>query len=150
MTQVLLMLWMFVVGSLIAVQGAANSALNRFLEQPLHAAIVSFATGLLALLAIGAVLPAGWPSFWKVAEAPKLYLIGGVLGALFIITVILVLPRIGAGRTTVASLCGQVVLSLVIDHVGLLGVPQQPIDAKRLVAAGLVIAGVVLFGTSKG
>jgi len=39
---------------------------------------------------------------------------------------------------------GQMLCSLVFDHFGLLGVPQQPASLTRLGGAALLILGVAL------
>ena len=47
--------------------------------------------------------------------------------------------------TTVALfIAGQLAASLVIDQLGLLGVPVHPLDWKRVVGVACLVAGVVL------
>jgi len=42
------------------------------------------------------------------------------------------------------TLAGQIAASMVLDHFGLLGFPHIPFDAKRLLGACLLAAGVYL------
>ncbi|MBK3736402.1 EamA-like transporter family protein [Azospirillum brasilense] len=69
---------------------------------------------------------------------------GGLFGALFIGTAILMVPRLGAATVLALIVVGQMLGSLVFDHVGLLGLPQQPISPTRLAGAASLILGVVL------
>ena len=39
---------------------------------------------------------------------------------------------------------GQLLISLALDHFGVLGVPQQPLSLGRIAGVGLVLAGVLL------
>jgi transporter family-2 protein len=39
---------------------------------------------------------------------------------------------------------GQMLVSLGLDHFGLLGYPSHPLNGWRLVGAGLIVAGVIL------
>ena len=144
MNQVSIVIFMFFVGSLIALQGSLNSALGKFLEHPLHAAIVSFGMGLVALLIASLCLKTGLPSPTKIFSAPKVILIGGLLGAVFVTSVILCVPKIGVANVVMAALCGQIVLSILLDHFGAFGVNARPIDFKRLAGAVLVVVGVIL------
>ncbi|MCM8537023.1 MAG: DMT family transporter [Lentisphaeraceae bacterium] len=149
MSQVSIVLFMVVVGSLIALQGAVNPALGKYLGQPLHAALISFGTGFCALFIASFFLKTGLPSAEKILSAPKVYLIGGLLGSVFVVSVILCVPKIGVGKMVWATLCGQVILSLILDHFGAFGVPKQPVDFKRICGALLVIAGLVLINWRK-
>lgn len=144
MNQVSIVIFMFLAGSLIALQGSVNSALGKFLEHPLHAAIVSFSLGLVALLITSFCLKSGLPSPAKIFSAPKVILIGGLLGAVFVSSVIFCVPKIGVANVVMAALCGQIVLSLLLDHFGVFGVTARPVDFKRLVGAVLVVVGVIL------
>ncbi|WDE98668.1 DMT family transporter [Lentisphaera profundi] len=144
MNQISIVIFMFFVGSLIALQGSVNSALGKFLEHPLHAAIFSFGLGLVALLIASLCLKTGLPTTAKIFSAPKVILIGGLLGAVFVTSVILCVPKVGVANVVMAALCGQIVLSLILDHFGVFGAAARPIDLKRLAGALFVIIGVIL------
>jgi len=46
--------------------------------------------------------------------------------------------------TITLMVAGQLLISLVLDHFGALGVPRAPISLTRVAGVALVIAGVVL------
>ncbi len=67
-----------------------------------------------------------------------------MLGAFVVVSSIILVPRIGAAATIGLVLAGQVLASIIIDHLGLLRVPVHELTAPRIVGAALIIAGVVL------
>jgi bacterial/archaeal transporter family-2 protein len=149
MSQVPVIIFIVFVGGLIALQGSVNAALGKFLEHPLHAAIVSFASGLVAVLIASLMMKTGLPSISKIFSAPKVILIGGLLGSVFVTSVILCVPKVGVANVVMAALCGQIILSLILDHFGAFNMPKQAIDIKRVAGALLVICGVILINYKK-
>jgi len=53
-------------------------------------------------------------------------------------------PRIGAATLLGVSVAGQMLVSLLLDHYGLIGYPVHPVSAWRIVGAALLLAGVWL------
>jgi transporter family-2 protein len=51
---------------------------------------------------------------------------------------------LGASGLTAVVIAGQLVISVVIDRLGLLGIARQPIGLTRIVGLLLLAAGVVL------
>lgn len=144
MSHVFILAFMFVVGGMIALQGAVNAQLGKYLEEPLHSAMFSFGSGFLTLIIAAAIMGKGYPSITKIIEAPKIILIGGLLGTFFVTSCIIFIPKIGIANVLLAALCGQIIFSLLFDYLGAFGVPKQPIDFKRAAGAILVLSGVIL------
>jgi len=131
-------------GISVALQQVLNSKLRTELGSPWWAGFVSYFVGVLAMLTIivGSGEPrlsaamagrTSWPS-WT----------GGIFGAIFIGTAILMVPRLGAATVLALIVVGQMLGSLAFDHFGLLGLPQHPASLARLVGAGFLLLGVVL------
>ena len=144
MNQIILTAFIVFVGSLIAIQGVANSALGKHLGEPLHAALISFGSGFLLLLALTLTLTEGLPDISKVAAAPKVTLIGGALGVVYVTSMILFVPKIGVASALIAALCGQVILSILLDHFGVLGLQANPASPSRIAGGLLIILGLFL------
>ena len=53
-------------------------------------------------------------------------------------------PAIGIAMTMIGILTGQVSKSLIIDHFGLFASQPRPIDRKRLIALGFIVAALIL------
>jgi len=134
----------FIAGVAFAVQFGVNAQLSNFIGSPLSAATVSFWVGAVALLAVSLIGRQPLPLENTVTEAPWWTWTGGMLGAFVVVSSIILVPRIGAAATIGLVLAGQVVASIIIDHLGLLRVPMHELTAPRIVGAAMIIAGVVL------
>jgi len=124
-------------------QAPINSTLGRSVGT-FAAASVSFAIGLLVLIAITLVLGGG---FGQVAEAGALrwhYLTGGLLGAAYVTTVLVSVRTLGAGGVTAATIAGQLTMSVFLDRSGLLGLDERGLTLQRLVGIALLAAGTFL------
>jgi transporter family-2 protein len=76
--------------------------------------------------------------------------VGGLLGAVYVLTTIILAPKLGAATLIAAVVAGQMMASLILDQYGLVGFPVHPVSALRLLGAALVIAGVVLVQRGSG
>lgn len=130
-------------GGLVAMQAPINSTLGRSVGT-FAAASVSFAIGLLVLIAITLILGGG---FGRVGEAGELrwhYLTGGLLGAAYVTTVLVSVRTLGAGGVTAATIAGQLTMSVFIDRSGLLGLDERGLTLQRLLGIALLAAGTFL------
>ena len=136
---------MLVSGVFVALQPLinANLALRVGLVQ---SALVSFAVGTVVLT--GVSLAYGHGSLRSVTVAPWWQFTGGLLGAFFVTTIIIAVPRIGTTAALAAAIASQLAAGAMFDHFGLLGGRHIPMDLWR--AAGIVLlvagAGLVLKG----
>jgi transporter family-2 protein len=131
-----------VAGALVALQAPINSKLGGR-TGTFPAVTISFAVGVMILVALLAVL-GQLGGIGEARGAPWWYFLGGVLGVVYVTTVLLSVRELGAGGVTAATIAGQLTLSLVIDQLGLLGVARQPITAARAAGVLLLAAGVWL------
>lgn len=110
------------------------------LSSPILAALVSFVVGTVSLLIY--VIASGE----KIADvslarnAPVFAWLGGLLGAFFVASTIILLPRLGVVLTISLVIAGQMIMSLIIDHFGLLGTPVKEINLARV--SGVILIGV--------
>ena len=133
---------MAAVGGLIALQPVVNAGLGRATGN-LAATLVSFAVGTLLLAALVA-LSGQVAGLGSTFEVPWYYLLGGVLGAAYVFTALVVVSSIGAGGVAAATITGQLVASVVLDRLGVLGLEQTPITFERLLGVLLLLAGTYL------
>lgn len=140
----LLVLLAVIVGSLMPVQASINAELGRFLQHPYMGALISFATGTLALSII--VLVQGLPleQVRKLTSTSPHLLVGGLLGAMFVGSSIFLIPKLGATTMIAAFVTGQVLMSLVLDHYGLMGLPVNTVSLQRIIGIILLFAGLAL------
>jgi bacterial/archaeal transporter family-2 protein len=130
------------VGGLIAAQPAVNAGLGKETGS-LAAALVSFAVG--TLLLAGIVVAAGEVNgLSHTFDVRWYYLLGGVLGAAYVLTALIVVKEIGAGGVAAATITGQLTLSIVLDRLGVLGLEETPITWERVAGVVLLLAGTYL------
>lgn len=131
-------------GASVAFQQVLNANLRVQIGSPWWAAVASYFVGLLFTLAMALVVPG--PKFAEIfnRSGDLLPWLGGIFGAIFIAVAILMVPKLGAATTISLIVIGQMTLSLVMDHFGLLGLPVQPISMMKLAGAACLILGVFL------
>lgn len=138
------MLVALVAGACAPTQAGINSQLRLWTQDPVFAAMISFAVGTLVLVAYVVVLRVPWPPLKTVPELPLWMWSGGVLGAFLVVVSILLAPEIGAANLMAFMITGQMVAGIVLDHFGLIGYEIHPTNIWRLIGVVLLVAGVVL------
>ncbi len=125
-------------------QGVVNSKLATTVDSPILAAFVSFVVGTVALFVY--ILLAGIPlnNLAASKNAPPVVWIGGLLGAFFVSIMATIVPRLGVAFAFSSAIAGQMIITLLMDHFGWLGVPEKPINFWRVLGAILITVGVIL------
>ncbi len=134
----------FVAGLVLTVQVGVNSTLRQALGNPAMAALASFVVGLIGLALYLILTRATVPTRSAMAAVPAWAWLGGLLGAFYVATTVIVGPRLGAAALLALSVLGQLLASLIFDHYGWLGFPQHEITVVRVVGAVLLFGGVLL------
>lgn len=133
------------IGALLPVQAVLNTKLGKQTGGPLISSTLSFLVGLIGLLIINLVVNYSAVSSMKLLSVSPWYLwIGGLLGAIYVTCVIFVNQQQGVALTFALVVAGQIFISLLIDHFGLLGSFVRPITIPKIIGALLIIAGLVL------
>ena len=143
------MVWLYllvclVAGALMPLQAGVNAQLARWVGHPVVASLISFAVGTLALFAYSAALRPQLPALSALAAAPWWVWAGGLLGSVFVTAAAAFAPRLGAATFISVTIAGQVLVSILLDHFGVVGFAARPVTAPRLLGALLLIAGVLL------
>ena len=136
-------LLVFVAGGMIALQAPTNAMLAKVGGSPVLAALISFAIGTLALFVVW-LASGNRPGSSAFSNLPWYAWIGGLYGALYVGVAAYAAPKIGLASLITIGIAGQIVMALLLDHVGALGLQRDPISLGRIAGAVLVIAGVIL------
>ncbi len=139
----------FFAGSMIAFQSPINAKLGGLMGGSLVAAFCSFAVGTV-ILAVLLVITGNIPRLGDIGRTELWMWSGGLMGAIFVFTSISVVPVIGAALMIALFVAGQMAGALLIDKTGFLLPASIPIGWERILALGLIMAGVVLFTRSGG
>ncbi len=131
-------------GMAMPTQATVNSKLAGYVESPVAAAFLSFAVGTVVLFVY--MLLTGLPlsTLALAKDAPLIAWIGGFFGAFFVAVMATVVPKIGVALAFSLAISGQMLVTLLIDQFGWLGVPERPINLWRVLGAALITVGVIL------
>ena len=131
-------------GAALPVQAGINVHLRGIFGNPVRASFVQFTVGALFLLALTLFARDPWPALNDLARGPAWAWTGGILGALYVVSVIVLVPRLGSAVTFALIVAGQMGISLAIDQFGLFGLPRSPLSLARIGGGALLVAGVIL------
>ena len=141
----LLVLAVFV-GGIVPVQGVINAQLGRHLNSPLQASLMSFTGGWLLIALLCCFFGGGLPSLTNLRAAPTVLITGGVFGGVLVTSIILLMPRIGAGALMAGTITGQILFAMLLDHFGFLGTEVRSISSFKIAGCFCLAAGVYLVG----
>lgn len=144
MRTLLLMLIAMLAAGVIPVQAIVNGRLGQEVQNPLLASLISFTGGTMLLCLLVLLSSGGWPAIPATARLPWYLFTGGLLGAVFVTAVLMLVPRIGTANLLAAAIVGQLLMSLIIDHFALLGMPQGSVSLSKLGGAALLVLGMLL------
>ena len=131
-------------GIAVAVQQVLNGNLRSALNSPAWAGLVSYLGGFVTMAVILVATREPVPSWKLVSAGPWWAWSGGILGGVFILLMILLLPSLGAATLLALVVAGQMRAGIAMDHFGVFGLAQHPISISRLAGIALIIGGVLL------
>jgi transporter family-2 protein len=129
-------------GAVVAFQPPANASLSRYVGD-LGAAFVSI---MIAALIIAALLVTiGHPGrLSAIGSIRPVHVLGGVGGATIVTVSLIAVRPLGAAALVALLITAQLLVAVVIDRFGWLGLEHIPVSGTRLVGIALAIAGTVL------
>ena len=133
-----------IAGTMMPTQAAVNNKMAAVVDSPVLAAFISFFVGTVGLLIF--MIATGTPLgiLTSAKNAPPIAWIGGLMGAFFVAATVTLVPRLGVAMTFSLIVAGQMLITLVLDHFGVLGVPVKEISLMRILGILLITGGVVL------
>lgn len=141
MIQLVFLFVALVGGALAGLQGAMNADLSRRIG-PIEASFVTFAGGALILGLLTVLFGTG--QLHRLTDAPRWQLTGGIMGVIIMAGLIASIGRLGAAPAIMASIVGQILLGMTVDHFGLLGVTRSPFGWPRALGVALMVAALGL------
>jgi bacterial/archaeal transporter family-2 protein len=130
-------------GCLVGMQAPINSRLGKTVGS-IEAATISFLVGTVALVLILLIARGGLGGVDRIGRVPWWALVGGLLGAVYVSVALVAVRTLGASGLTAVVITGQLVISVLIDRFGLLGVARQAVGVQRITGLVLLAAGVLL------
>jgi bacterial/archaeal transporter family-2 protein len=140
--------WMIpfiILGGALQTCGAAiNGKLYKHMINPWLASAVSFAIVTAFFVAAFIMMPNPRPSAKDLASMPWWAVVGGLVGGVQAYAGFTMVNKIGASTFVGLTVTSALIMSLLIDHFGWLGMDTHPITVGRVVGAACLIAGIFL------
>lgn len=132
-------------GLAVAVQTGANAQLRQIVNSPIITALISFLVGTI-LLSVYVIITSRQfiPATSVLTQISWWKWLGGIMGAFYITTVVIVAPKIGAANTLGFIVAGQLISAVLFDHMGWIGFVIRPINLWRVLGVVFLILGVYL------
>lgn len=128
-------------GIAVGLQSPMASMLTQRLGVFESVFIVHIGGALIALVPI-LLYSGGKLSQWR--SVPWYVLGAGIFGLIVIGAISYMIPRIGVAGAITSIVAGQLLVSTVLDHFGLLGAMSRPLDPTRVIGLAVVLLGVWL------
>lgn len=139
----LYLLMALLAGVATAYQPGLNARFASHTPSRLYGALLNFVVGALAMSLITLLARAPAPTSAGLSAAPWWSYLGGTLGAFFVTTAVMLVPKMGNASYLAAMIAGQLMASVVIDHFGHMGLDQHPFTWGKAVGIALMLAGVL-------
>jgi len=131
------------IGAAVAAQAPINSRLAQS-TGGLPATTIALGVSFLALIVL-TTLTGKLGGLSHIGDAPTWAVVcGGLVGALYVGSIVWTVRALGAAGLTAATIAGQLGAAMLIDHFGWLGVDRSPITAAKLAGVALLAAGTYL------
>lgn len=135
----------FISGLLLSNQSPINARLGKGLGSPFIAASFSFTIGTIFLGCITFIqTKALLPSSEFISQQPAWIWLGGVLGCIYLTSNILLFPRIGAVKTVVLPILGQIIMGIAIDTFGWFGASASTFNMIQGLGVVIMFSGILL------
>ncbi len=122
------------------------AVMGRFGERVGAWEALTFSVALSALLALAGLLlvRGGIGSLGSTLTAPKWLWLGGLMGAVIVLSITLVGPTLGTTATVSLLIAGQLVAATVIERFGWFGYERIPLGWVRVLGIALLGIGAAL------
>ena len=133
----------FFLGIVMSIYLPMNSSVSRYLGSPIAASVVFYIVALATTLAIF-IYFGEYHLLTKIKSVPKYLYLAGVISAFMIIGTTFIIPQIGARKFFILLVSGQILMAILVSHLGILESPRDPVTIKKIIGAALVITGAAL------
>lgn len=128
------------IGVLITIMVTLNGTLDAYLG-PYLSVLVIHIVGLLAVSGIF-IIKRLKPTFIK--GVPLYLYSGGAIGILLVLANNISFAGLGASLTLALGVFGQLILSSVIDHYGLMNMDIYKFRREKIVGFGIILIGIII------
>ena len=131
-------------GAGIPIQVAMNGKLREAVRSAPIGVALAFALGSVAMIGLSLTGAMGRGHLAGAASAPWWAWLGGLLSVAAVLASVVALPELGAAPVIAATVFGQLVTAMLIDHFGWLGVDRSPVNGWKIGGVILLFVGALL------
>ncbi|HLP19994.1 MAG TPA: DMT family transporter [Chitinophagales bacterium] len=139
-----------ITGALIPIQAQTNAGFSRAIGSAQTTGLMVFVMGVIVMSLYVLVTATPLPKMEQLTAAPWYSYLGGLIVPIYVISITLLVPRIGVGAAIGLIVTGQILCAVAIDHFGFFNAAIQKIDIRRTIGVVLMIAGVYFVMGKKG
>ncbi|SDN78149.1 DMT family transporter [Alkalicoccus daliensis] len=142
---ILMILFTLIGGLTLSTQSAINGTFSRK-AGTIETTLLTFLTGTMFLAIL--ILFWGQGNLSAIVEVPNWQLSAVFLGVLFVLFIVIAVPKIGVIATNITVITGQLAIGMIIDHFGWFNSLVIPLDTSRLFA--MVFMALAIYFIYKG
>lgn len=139
----LLVILAIICGAVFPLQAGLNNKLTKVTLNPIVTTFFSVMISFLTILIYALFTQQKFPSLSKLTDAPFYVWFAGMLGTLYVASIIYLVPRLGLAFSFSLVVAGQMAMSLFLDHYGVFGI-REPITSGRIVGTLFIVIGVIV------
>ena len=124
--------------------GGMNATLGRTLGRPMWAVAATFALAMSASLTVALATGQRLPDAAGIAQVPWWSWLGGLFAAGFVLSLTLVADKLGASVFTGVTVTVAMIVSVVLDHYGVVGFPVHKASLMRIAGSVVMTGGLGL------
>jgi transporter family-2 protein len=133
------------IGAFVVVQASINGELRGLVGDPYRTALVSTTVSTIFLFVLsGIVYRRPIPAGHVFTDATWWMWVGGVLGAIYVAAAAVLITKLGSAVMFTLVILGQLVMAVIMDHYGMIGLDKHPVSVPRIAGIALVLIGVVI------
>jgi transporter family-2 protein len=135
-------LWVIIVGLIGGAAVGIQSPIAGAMGQKVGGTASSFIIHLSGMILSGVLLVLlGGEKIRNWNTLPWYMLGAGVFGVILYQTINITLPKLGSTMMVTLIITGQLVIGVIIDHFGWLGVPAHPVSVSRIIGVLALLGG---------
>ena len=131
-------------GAAVPMQAGSNARLGAVLGHPFWATVISLMVSGAAIAVVMLLVKVPRPNLGALLGGPWWMWLGGLAGVFYITVALITVPRLGALNFIMAVVVGQLIISLLMDYFGLLGLPRHPPSLQKILGVSVVLAGFII------
>ncbi len=130
-------------GAIVPVQVGVNAVLDQQLKSPFFTSFIVFLVGAVGIFISFLFTQESIPNAGTIRATTWWAWLGGLLGALYILSLIILANYINIGLLTILALAGQLVMAMIVDHFGWFGSEPNPINLYKI--GGVILIGIGIY-----